>query len=134
VATPFAEPAHRTYQDAETLLERGRLATPDHLYGLACECALKAILWGFEVITTDPPKGKLKSHINVLWAEYMSALSGRAANGLAVPETNPFQAWKADHRYCDDSQFTEARVLGHKRGADIGMELLQRAKTQGIVK
>ncbi len=131
--TLFAEPARRTYEDAETLLEIGRLATPDHLYGLACECALKAILAGLGVIATTCPPRQFKVHMPQLWNEYLAVLSGRVASGLAVATTNPFAAWKVEDRYRDDADFTTQRVRGHRFGAQQAMALLQRAQTEGIV-
>ena len=127
MATRFVEPAFRTYADAEALLQSGRLGTPDHLYGLACECALKAILTGLGIITSDPPQQPYKRHVNELWGEYLTALSGRTASTFAVASANPFATWKVENRYWDDAQFSMPLVQQHRAGAQQGMALLQLA-------
>jgi len=131
--TPFLQAAVRTYDDAEGLHEAGRLGTADHLYGLACECALKAILCGYQVIpgTQLPPNSAYKVHVNLLWNSYLNAAQGRAMPPLHC--CNPFAGWKVHDRYHDDSVFTEDRVAAHRDGAKLGMVALQEARLNGMV-
>ena len=118
------------FKDAESLYGGGRLGTPDHLYGLACECALKAILHGFGLISGTKPKPPYKVHIDRLWDEYISALHGRAMPSLGP---NPFRGWTVNDRYEDENIFSETRVANHQKGALDGMKALQRAIEQGKV-
>lgn len=132
MGTPFAEPARRMFADAERLWGHQRLGTADHLFGLAAECALKAILCGVGVIT-DPPKPPFKEHINKLWDEYLTTLQGRPA-ALSVPQPNPFSDWTVNHRYSDDSVFIPDRVDPHREGAKAALAAFEGAEAQGAVR
>ena len=132
MGTRFAEPARRTFQDAQTLWFAGRLGTSDHLFGLAAECALKAILCGRGVISQDPPEKPYKVHVEKLWEEYTAALSGLPGSVVALG-SNPFLNWKVDDRYSDDAAFTEARVAQHRVGAETSMKAFEEAAAQGVV-
>jgi hypothetical protein len=130
VSTPFSQAATRMFGDAEALHSAGRLGTPDHLYGLACECALKAVLCGHGVIRGTAPQSPFKVHIDKLWDEYETALQGRTMLPLGP---NPFTGWQAQDRYEEDSVFLPQRVATHRNGAVIGMSALQAAAAQGFV-
>lgn len=121
------------FQDAGSLHNDGRLGTPDHLCGLACECALKAILCGLGMITKIPPQKPYKVHIDKLWDEYVAALHGRPGTVPSLDRNNAFSAWKSDDRYLDDCAFSATRVAGHMEGAIQGMTALELATVQGIV-
>lgn len=133
--THFAEPARRCFQDAETLFRSGRLGTPDHLYGLAAECALKAILVGLKVICDLSPERRYKVHIDKLWGEYLLAVSsrGRSARSLSLDSYNPFISWLSEHRYWDDGAFDADRVSKHREGARKAIALLECARLNGVV-
>jgi hypothetical protein len=116
------------FHDAEALRDRAIanqvvaagndwLGTPDHLYGLACECALKAILVAERIITK----------------EYHVARSGRSASLSMIPAISPFGAWRASHRYKPNSFFDTARLDQHREGARAGMLVLQHAISNGLV-
>lgn len=126
----------RCWTDGEALYETARLGTADHLYGLAAECALKAILEGLGIITAaaTPPVRRYKVHGDDIWREYVSALSGRTQVGLQAPLPGPFVAWRIEDRYAVDALFSQARVDGHRAGAKVAIELLERARTTGVVR
>lgn len=129
----FHEAARRTYGDAEHLDAAGRVGGADHLFGIAAECALKAILAApnVAVITSDPPKKPFKCHIDKLWQEFQAAASGLPC---AIPAlgTNPFASWLAEHRYEADSFFTAARLEAHKNGAFEAMKMFEAAALAGV--
>jgi hypothetical protein len=140
VPLSFPDAARRSWTDAEQLLNAGRSGTPDHLYGLAAECALKAILAGLGAFLGEPPpRSPYRRHINHLWAEYATFMSAsRARIGLLPPSTPPghpapFAAWDVVHRYFDDGTFALARVAAHRADASVAMELFERAVVNGVV-
>jgi hypothetical protein len=126
VSTPYSEAARRTFSDAELLYNSDRLGTPDHLYGLACECALKAVLCGHGVISGTKPSRPFKKHIDELWGEYEVALQGRSMSPLGP---NLFANWRAEGRYDDDKAFSTDLVAAHRQGAIVGMATLEWAVT-----
>jgi hypothetical protein len=128
--TPYSEAAKRMFRDAESLYEAGRLGTPDHLYGLAGECALKAVLCGYRLISGTKPQRHFKVHISQLWDEYLAHVHGRGMPSLGL---NPFTEWQTDHRYENDSLFTRTRVSGHRKGALEGMKAMELAAERGLV-
>jgi len=132
MAENFKEAARRMFQDAETLKGSGRLGTPDHLYGLAAECALKAILAGMNEISipTTPADRRKYPHVNVTWNEYLSAICGRSAPVIGA---NPFESWRAEHRYEADVLFNDVRLRAHRDGARAAMGALDDAVQSGVI-
>ena len=130
MAENFKESAYRMYADAETLAVGGQLGTPDHLYGLAAECALKAVLVEIGVISipmTQQQKNTYKVHADEIWNEYLTAISGRTA--LSVNSTNPFSGWRVQHRYEPNASFNRTRLEAHRNGAKEAMSALESART-----
>lgn len=130
----YQEAAYRMFEDAETLTKNGRLGTPDHLYGLAAECALKAVLVAVGVMSipmTQQQRVIYKVHADQIWCEYSTAISGRTA--LSVNPTNPFSGWNVSHRYESDATFDSARLRVHRDGAREAMRVLESAETSGVI-
>src|SRR6202000_1388751 len=101
-----------------------RLGTSDHLFGLAAECALKAILQAHGVIPPPPARpadkrarAKFSTHIDELWEEYVAWAAGTST--LELPATSSFGSWRAHDRYQHDDFFTLPRVEMHRTGAAI---------------
>lgn len=116
-----------------------RLGTSDHLFGLAAECALKAILHAHSVIPAPPAfpadketKAKFSTHINKLWGEYVAWADG--SKTLQIPATSSFDAWRAEDRYLHDDYFKPPRVDTHRVGAATTAELLERLILDGVVR
>lgn len=133
----FREAALRAYDDARRLERHApppsRLGTIDHLYGIAAECALKAVLEGLGAFVPNPyPPKPFKVHIEQLWDEYATFVSGRAA-AFVLPPVNAFSAWKADHRYEGDATFSAGRLAVHHEGAITAMLVLDQAISAGVV-
>jgi hypothetical protein len=131
----FCVAAQRTYRDAALLEQAQRLANADHLYGLAAECALKAVLVGLGVIPSagPPPRDRWRKHIDQLWAEYVAYVSGTLHRGYLVASVNPFQDWEAGHRYEEDALFTPSRLTAHAAGALSAGLILEQAILDGVV-
>ena len=113
-----------------------RSGTADHLYGIAAECALKAVLVGLgEIPPNAAPASKsgYKVHIDQLWIQYGGTISGKGHAALALPPSTPFAQWRAEHRYEDDGLFTETRVEGHRNAALIVFQVLESARIAGLV-
>lgn len=136
MAANFRVAAQRTYRDAAYLEQHQRIANADHLYGLAAECALKAILVGLRVIPPGgPPVGdRWRKHIDKLWDQYSLYVSANGSVSYSLPITaNPFDAWRVDHRYEDDLLFTQGRLTATAQGAREANRLLEQAILDGAV-
>lgn len=74
MSTDFYNAFYRHATDADLLLDKERWANADHHYGLAAECALKAILLqqGISSKGGDIADPKYKQHIDKLWDKYQS--------------------------------------------------------------
>lgn len=131
----YTEAAKRHATDAKLLDEASRFANANHLLGFAAECALKAVLRAlyptlFEA-EGDPIK-KHKVHINTLWPQLATIISGRSEDYLALPETNPFGLWSVHARYAADADGPRAEIHeAQKRGAEACLELLAAARENG---
>jgi len=134
----YRDAAERHWEDAETLLERERLANADHLFGLSAECALKAVMRGLGMRLRDgkPEKPEHRRHINKLWDEFLSFANGRNGARYAAriqSDANPFADWSTDQRYWPRSCFTRQHVGGHKSAAQNAMRMLEDAFRDGLV-
>jgi len=124
--------------DAERLFQAGRWANADHLYGMAAECGLKALM---EKLS---PKGALdlkldRKHImedkgsDTAWSRYQAYLAGHAlGTKLSVPASNPFTNWSVSQRYAHASCFVLPRVQAHRSGAVLVVNLLKTARREGL--
>jgi hypothetical protein len=134
MAISFPQAARRCWHDAELLCESNRFGTPDHLFGLAAECALKSVLGGLGAFpaNTTPPK-PYRIHVDTLWSEYNLYVRGPAGRaGLLAPGI-PFAAWSASDRYLDDESFSASRLETHRNGALLALKLYEAALLDGLV-
>jgi hypothetical protein len=130
--------AQRHYKDAEFLHESKRMPNADQLYGLAAECALKAVMVGLGAGTS--PVGDLadrqhRVHIDALWAEFRAFADGRKGarylNKLSVD--NPFSDWRIEYRYADDNHVPPKAIFAHRTGAYEALVALERALADGKI-
>lgn len=140
----FAAAGRRHLVDGQHLHSRGRLATADHLAGLAAECVLKAILLQFLGATMGPIRPKTRDpsgtsvdygHLPKIWDEVALHANGRAGAQfvalLAVP--NPYSDWDISDRYCDGNAITSTATQKHLQAAvDLG-NAYQRAILSGAL-
>ena len=95
--------AHRNWEAAERLKNA---AAPDrttagYLYGIAAECAIKALFRGYSW-TTDSRDGPVYAHFPQLKAKLRDAISGRGASRLTrFADQHYMQGWAIDMRYSD---------------------------------
>ena len=140
----FAAAGQRHLVDGQHLHSRGRLATADHLAGLAAECVLKAILLHFlgatmgriKPTTTGPSGTSVHyGHLPGIWDEVAVHANGRAgAQFVALLATpNPYTDWNIADRYRDGSTITGAATHKHiQAAADLG-RVYQRAILSGAL-
>ncbi|MDD5276064.1 MAG: hypothetical protein PHR16_08280 [Methylovulum sp.] len=136
--TDFKNAYDRHQKDAEILFDKKRYANADQLYGLAAECALKAVM-----IRLDPAlanqNGDLvdkndRKHIDKLWGHFRLFLNGRnAPSYLAhISNSNPFSTWQIDDRYANQKSFIKNNVQHHKQAVDSAIaNLVAHARSQG---
>lgn len=133
----FHDAFFRHDADADLLLEKERWANADHHYGLAAECALKALLLqqGIPSDNGDICSGKqyrcYRKHINVLWDSYQSFMQTRSA--YTIPPNNPFQDWDIAQRYAPGRELTEQAARTH--GAAVGKlkQIISKAMLDGVL-
>jgi hypothetical protein len=121
-------------------LADSRVPNADHLAGFAAECGLKAILEGWYGATL---KGKflewngkqVGSHVNKLWGEAATALTGRTGATLAalLQGSVPFANWAVDDRYSDGTAVSGQSARDHVGMARKVIEILDQAILDGVV-
>ena len=134
----FKNAYERHQKDAEILFDKKRYANADHLYGLAAECALKAVMVGLDPALANQDGDLVnqgdKKHIDKLWGHFRLFLSGRnAPTYLAhVSNSNPFSNWRIEDRYANQKTFIKINVLPHKQalGSSVA-NLVAHARSQG---
>jgi len=142
--TDYPIAAHRHYNDAELLYNKSRWANADQLYGIAVECALKAIMIGLgaQVNSVTGDLTKHKKHLQHnnpakdLWQEFISFSQGpKGAKYIGLlPPSNPFHNWAIEQRYSDGSVFDEAWVAPHQKATKkILFEILTEAQLDGMI-
>lgn len=132
----FLDAHQRHWQDAELLMERRRLANADHLYGMAVECGLKRLMqvFGMKMNPRGPVEKADFKHAEVIWDRFETYRSGHAKGpGYALPDGAPFSDWKAEQRYAARNHFDDARVIGHRAGAEQVRRLIQKAEREGLL-
>jgi len=133
----FKDAAERHWSDAGTLFQQSRLANADHLFGMAAECALKAVMQALGMVlgaSGVPAQRQHRVHINHLWTEFVSFATGRSGAQYAklLPAgTNPFTGWNVNQRYEHQSWFVQNVVQQHQQGAKNAMAVLEQAKLDG---
>ena len=134
----YSEAGRRHLVDCQALARQRRAGNASHLAGFAAECALKAVLQGLGHLTLNdkgvPEDRKHKDHIDKIWHEFQARLSGRSEVTYALTGPNPFDDWKIGQRYETDSTIDLATAEKHCAGAAAAMQLLDRARIEGVVR
>lgn len=131
--TDFHNAFHRHADDADLLLERKRRANADHHYGLAAECALKALLrqQGITSKDGDLDDRNYRHHINKLWDKYQNFMQTRHA--YAIPPDNPFQDWDIAQRYAPERDIAEQAVRNHGAAVASLRKIIEKAEYEGVL-
>lgn len=131
----YGDSADRHWRDAQLLREGRRTNNADQLYGLAAECALKAIMVRLGAPST--PAGDLstrthREHIDRLWPEFQSFAAGRTGArylSLVGKLEEPFFDWRVEQRYASQSWHLSGSSLEtHAKAARACLTALQRAR------
>lgn len=132
VPEDFSNAADRYWLDANTLAQRGRLATADHLFGVSTECALKAIMIALSGGTKLP--GRYKIHLPEIWDEFIAYTPSSGTHPYAGMLTaNPFINWNLSDRYGHNAHFTQARLDNHRNATLQANIALEHARLDGVL-
>ena len=139
--TDFQDAARRHLIDAQILDgQHHRYANADHLYGIAAECMLKAIMVGLGAPVSrkgNPHERAHKTHINELWSEFCAFASG-AGGASYMPfaaHQQPFEVWDINQRYAPQRDFTDGWLKSKRRREEVQSVALslQAAMLDGII-
>lgn len=144
----YFESARRHFQDANALLGSSRQANAGHLFGVAAECGIKALLVASRVPVDDEGsidrlpnvRGKgFKEHMPNL-AQALKDLMGnipdsrRATTYLStLHDLEQFSDWRVEHRYWRDSVLPLGSIVGWQSAAVEVMTVLDQAKEDGVL-
>ena len=136
----FRDAAERHHSDGLHLLGDGRAAGADQQFGVAAECALKAILVGLKAMplgaSGSPSQRDHRVHADGIWALFATCAQGRKGVGYArllqVP-VNPFADWKIEQRYQNRGAVTADAVRRHEYAAGLAMRAMAAAVLNGDV-
>lgn len=116
----FLDAFERHRADGELLYNEKRWANADHMYGMAAECGLKAVMvgLGMAVDSTGVPQRPHKVHVDHLWILFstFATTQGAAAYAAMLPTANPFDDWSVNDRYAHRTNFVQGRVDTHRQG------------------
>ena len=138
LTTDFKDAHDRHWEDAGSLFRDSRWANADHLYGLAAECGLKALMrcfgMGFDTVRDRPSQTDDRVHADKAWTRYESYRSGHPSGvRYCLPSVNPFSNWSADQRYWHRNGFTKCQTEEHRKGAELVRDLLNKAFLEGLI-
>lgn len=112
--------AHRNWAAAERLrnTKAPDRTTAGYLYGIAAECAIKA-LFRHMSWTTDSRDGPMYAHLPQLKSKLRDAISGRGAAVLAqFVDQHYMEGWAIDIRYSDGTHPDAATLDRWRTHAD----------------
>jgi hypothetical protein len=123
----YAEAARRHHIDATYLFDGRRLPNADHLFGLAAECAMVAIIQtldGTEHLFDENGEAKqpaedknkekhsgahLRKHVDTLWKSFWMLADkhdGKTTMHGVNRKANPFADWEVRQRYFADAHWS----------------------------
>lgn len=155
--TNYACAGERHYEDASFLHGDGRLPNADHLFGLAVECLMKALLlrfggaggvsmrdsggsesgrlwWDDPQAQNQNKKRKPLGHINEMRQALPLLLDGRPGPALTEALTRvseDFEEWRVDERYADGTHLDAVLFSRRQEAATLAQELLLHVQFTG---
>lgn len=115
--------ARRHFDDGETLLQLGRFDNAGHLFGVAGECAVKAVC--VEESGARPPKHFDKISNKDLRYSAPANLVGRRGQRIVTLLPNLFADWSIDQRYIETGTTTRAKAQEWRVDARAVLDALQ---------
>jgi hypothetical protein len=133
----FRDAAMRHHEDAEHLFSAGRLPNSDHLFGLAAECSIKAVMESLGMKTNRkgaPMDYAHKAHMPQQWAAFQSFASGTLGSRYLsfLNHENPFLIWDVEQRYWKRQPFTQCRVRKHRDASNLCITCLTELILDGV--
>jgi hypothetical protein len=137
MSTDFRDAAKRHHEDAEHLFNAGRFANSDHLFGIAAECSIKAVMEALGMKTTRkgaPMDYAHKVHMPQQWAAFQSFASGSLGSRYLafLNHDNPFVTWDVEQRYWKRQPFTRCRVTKHRDASILCLTCLTELILDGV--
>jgi hypothetical protein len=136
-STTFLEAGERHHRDALHLEADGRDANADQLYGLAAECAVKALLLGLCGIAMrdDAPVRPYRRHINELWPLAAGMVTGLTAvhHTGSLLAANPFAGWSVNDRYAGHGPIDPVGLDAHQKASASLVSGAQLARLDGLL-
>lgn len=136
----FSRSSERHYRSARLLDEANEMADAAHLYGLAAECGIKAVLIGTGSIPItdkgDPELQEHKQHMNGLlrmlgslgegrvWPKYYAMIAGKV---------ECFGSWSVLDRYKEEDSISLGDYDSWKAAAERVEAMYRLAKVEGCV-
>lgn len=134
----YRDAAQRHWEDAGLLLAHERLANADHLFGVAAECALKAVMLslGMSMHEGKPVEKCHRVHIDLFWEEFLTFIGKRGSEKymalLSSKSANPFADWDVGQRYAHHDLFDRSMVERHAEAARLTRRCLQESLLDGV--
>jgi hypothetical protein len=137
MSTDFRDAAKRHHEDAEHLFADDRFSNSDHLFGLAAECSIKAVMEALGMKTTRsgaPMDYGHKVHMPQQWAAFQSFASGSLGSRYLsfLYHDNPFSEWSVDQRYWQRQTIPRSRVDTHRNASTQCLTCLSTLILDGI--
>ncbi len=128
----YAEATGRHLSDAGVLQNVGRNENADQLYGIAAECALKAVMvcFGLPIDAHGNVERPYRTHNPAVWRQYMTFCANRISNRYPISD-DPFHDWDVNQRYHAGGGVSSASVVAHSVAAKAAARLIDEVRLDG---
>lgn len=123
MAENYLVAAHRHFEDAELLRRETRLDNAGHHYGVAGECAVKAVC--IEEVGSRPTKHFDPVASQDLRSAAIAHLSGHKGQRILTVLPQLFGGWSVHDRYSATGHVTSAQVEQWRTDAQHVLQLMQ---------
>ena len=134
----FVEATCRHFDDAAVLDQVPRRENAGHLYGLASECALKAVMVGLNPALAESDgdlKKKERFHLNKhVVVDLATGTDTRLGNLIIsrIPNITAFKDWEVEHRYYSSSNIPPSFNRWKTAALEV-RAMLDWARTSGLI-
>lgn len=119
----YLSAAQRHFDDAELLHRKNRLDNASHHYGVAGECAVKAVC--VEEAGTRPHKHFDDLPLKDLRVSAVANLAGRKGQRMRVVLPSLFAGWSINNRYAATGHTSAAQIEQWRADAKRALTLMQ---------